>query len=100
MLGLTLRKEFQGKRLKGTAIELANEKNTGATQIGGTPRSPIDATRTCLKRPSWRMGTYCTSPTEQTSAASTLSIPSLGHWTLSKPVEDVLAAWRKMKRNT
>jgi hypothetical protein len=33
MLGLTLRKEFQGKRLKGTAIELANEKNTGATQI-------------------------------------------------------------------
>jgi len=33
MLGLTLRKEFQGKRLKGTAIELANEKNTGATQV-------------------------------------------------------------------
>src|SRR2546427_729812 len=33
MLGLTLRKEFQGKRLKGTAIELANEKSTGATQI-------------------------------------------------------------------
>ena len=33
MLGLTLRKEFQGKRLKGTAIELANEKHTGATQI-------------------------------------------------------------------
>src|SRR5206468_1801288 len=26
-------KEFQGRRLKGTAIELANEKNTGATQI-------------------------------------------------------------------
>jgi hypothetical protein len=33
MLGLTLRKEFQGRRLKGTAIELANEKNTGATQV-------------------------------------------------------------------
>ena len=31
MLGLTLRREFQGRRLKGTAIELANEKNTGAT---------------------------------------------------------------------
>lgn len=34
MLGLTLREEFQGRRLKGTAIELANENNTGATQIG------------------------------------------------------------------
>lgn len=33
MLGLTLRKEFQGKRLKGTAIELANSSNTGATQV-------------------------------------------------------------------
>ena len=33
MLGLTLRKEFQGRRLKGTAIELANEQNTGATQV-------------------------------------------------------------------
>lgn len=33
MLGLTLRKEFQGRRLKGTAIELANENNTGATQV-------------------------------------------------------------------
>ena len=32
MLGLTLREEFQGRRLKGTAIELANENNTGATQ--------------------------------------------------------------------
>jgi hypothetical protein len=34
MLGLTLREEFKGRRLKGTAIELANENNTGATQIG------------------------------------------------------------------
>lgn len=34
MIGLTLREEFQGRRLKGTAIELANENNTGATQIG------------------------------------------------------------------
>jgi hypothetical protein len=34
MLGLTLREEFQGRRLKGTAIELANENQTGATQIG------------------------------------------------------------------
>jgi len=33
MLGLTLRKEFQGKRLKGTAIELTNKNKTGATQI-------------------------------------------------------------------
>ena len=33
MLGLTLRKEFQGKRLRGTAIELANENKTGATQV-------------------------------------------------------------------
>ena len=33
MLGLNLRKEFQGPRLRGTAIELANENNTGATQV-------------------------------------------------------------------
>jgi len=33
MLGLTLREEFLGKRLKGTAIELSNDSNTGATQI-------------------------------------------------------------------
>jgi superfamily II DNA/RNA helicase len=33
MLGLNLRHEFKGKRLKGTAIELSNESNTGATQI-------------------------------------------------------------------
>ncbi len=33
MLGLTLRKEFQGKRLTGTAIELSNKNKTGATQI-------------------------------------------------------------------
>ena len=33
MLGLMLREEFRGRRLKGTAIELANESNTGATQI-------------------------------------------------------------------
>lgn len=33
MLGLTLRKEFQGRRLKGTAIELSNDTQTGATQI-------------------------------------------------------------------
>src|ERR1700688_4904124 len=32
-LGLNLRQEFRGKRLKGTAIELSNESNTGATQI-------------------------------------------------------------------
>ncbi len=34
MLDLTLREEFRGKRLKGTAIELANDDNTGATQVG------------------------------------------------------------------
>lgn len=33
MLGLTLREEFRGKRLKGTAIELSNDNQTGATQI-------------------------------------------------------------------
>ena len=33
MLGLNLRQEFKGKRLKGTAIELSNEANTGATQV-------------------------------------------------------------------
>jgi hypothetical protein len=33
MLGLTLRDEFRGKRLKGTAIELSNDSNTGATQV-------------------------------------------------------------------
>jgi hypothetical protein len=33
MLGLILRDEFWGKGLKGTAIELSNETNTGATQI-------------------------------------------------------------------
>jgi hypothetical protein len=33
MLGLNLRKEFQGPRLRGAAIELANENNTGATQV-------------------------------------------------------------------
>ena len=36
MLKLTLRKEFQGRRLKGTAIELANSSNTGATQIAAS----------------------------------------------------------------
>jgi hypothetical protein len=34
MLGLALREEFRGRRLKGTAIELANESQTGATQVG------------------------------------------------------------------
>lgn len=33
MLGLTLREEFKGRRLKGTAIELTNKSNTGATQV-------------------------------------------------------------------
>lgn len=33
MLGLSLREEFRGKKLKGTAIELSNDANTGATQI-------------------------------------------------------------------
>jgi len=33
MLGLKLRDEFKGNRLKGTAIELSNESNTGATQL-------------------------------------------------------------------
>ena len=34
MLGLTLREEFRGRLLKGTAIELANDSQTGATQVG------------------------------------------------------------------
>ncbi len=33
MLGLKLREEFQGRRLKGTAIELSNDAKTGATQL-------------------------------------------------------------------
>jgi len=33
MLGLELRKEFKGRRLKGTAIELTNKNETGATQV-------------------------------------------------------------------
>jgi hypothetical protein len=33
MLGLQLRDEFKGRRLKGTAIELTNKNNTGATQV-------------------------------------------------------------------
>lgn len=33
MLGLTLRDEFRGRRLKGTAIERFSDSNTGATQI-------------------------------------------------------------------
>ena len=33
MLDLNLRPEFKGRRLKGTAIELSNETNTGATQV-------------------------------------------------------------------
>lgn len=33
MLGLTLREEFRGRRLSGTAIEFANDSKTGATQI-------------------------------------------------------------------
>lgn len=33
MLGLKLRSEFLGRRLQGTAIELSNEANTGATQV-------------------------------------------------------------------
>jgi hypothetical protein len=36
MLGLKLRPEFEGKFLKGTAIELTNAKNTGATQRSAT----------------------------------------------------------------
>src|SRR6218665_1335314 len=33
MLSLTLREEFRGHRVKGTGIELSNDKNTGATQM-------------------------------------------------------------------
>ena len=36
MLGLLLREEFRGVRLSGTAIELANDSNTGATQVGAS----------------------------------------------------------------
>ncbi|WP_295391533.1 DUF499 domain-containing protein [uncultured Thiodictyon sp.] len=42
MLGLTLREEFRGKRLKGTAIELSNDSNTGATQVAA--KSFLDIT--------------------------------------------------------
>jgi hypothetical protein len=36
LLGLTLREEFRGKRLKGTAIELSNDNKTGATQVAAS----------------------------------------------------------------
>ena len=36
MLGLELRKEFKGRRLKGTAIELTNKNKTGATQVSAS----------------------------------------------------------------
>ena len=34
MLGLRLRDEFMDRRMKGTAIELANKSNSGAIQVG------------------------------------------------------------------
>ncbi len=36
MLELTLREEFRGKLLKGTAIELLNDNKTGATQLAAS----------------------------------------------------------------
>lgn len=42
MLGLSLREEFRGRRLKGTAIELSNDANTGATQVAA--KSFLDIT--------------------------------------------------------
>ena len=42
MLDLKLREEFRGKLLKGTAIELANDSKTGATQVGA--KSFLDIT--------------------------------------------------------
>ena len=36
MLGLELRDEFKGRRLKGTAIELSNKNQTGATQVSAS----------------------------------------------------------------
>ena len=33
MLGLTLREEFRGKRLKGTAIELSNDTKVIAERV-------------------------------------------------------------------
>lgn len=41
MLGLKLREEFRGKLLKGTAIELANDSKTGATQVGEIGRAHV-----------------------------------------------------------
>lgn len=40
MLDLKLREEFRGKKLQGTAIELADDHQTGATQVGA--RSFLD----------------------------------------------------------
>lgn len=36
MLGLAMRDEFKGRRLKGTAIELTNQNKTGATQVAAS----------------------------------------------------------------
>ena len=63
MLALTLREEFRGKRLKGTAIELSNETNTGATQIAALYHAVNDAASTGAWLNSW---------------ASTLNEPLIG----------------------
>lgn len=43
MLGLKLREKFRGRLLKGTAIELANDSQTGATQLTSVRNGSDDA---------------------------------------------------------
>lgn len=53
MLGLSPRPEFQGKRLQGTAIELANDKVQGATQVPAADFLKITSPRATFSR-RWR----------------------------------------------
>ena len=49
MLGLTLREEFRGKRLKGTAIELSNdnEHRRDPDRSGRVPGDHVSDSTTC-----------------------------------------------------
>ena len=46
MLGLTLRSEFQGRRLKGTAIELATATQGAAADFLGITYPTMDVLKT------------------------------------------------------
>ncbi|MBF0460762.1 MAG: DUF499 domain-containing protein [Magnetococcales bacterium] len=56
MLHLELRQEFLGKKLQGTAIELANEAKTGATQISAQDFLAITYPTHDLLKALWAIG--------------------------------------------